>query len=210
LSFYAEVEARLDCCDWAELAPMLAVNNAPVGFEGEIWQQVQAAHHGFQLGMAVLSLLPYLADAVEYFSLAMNPDLSIEIPEKLKDKELQVVMAKILVPPPVAKSDEIVAASGGMFYSREAPGMDPFVIEGTHFNQGDALYIVEVMKMFNKVHAPFAGTITKVLVDTDGLIIKKGDPLFKVEPDEEIVVEDPADIAKRMRAATDGFLTANK
>ena len=49
-----------------------------------------------------------------------------------------------------------------------------------------------------------------MLVDTDGLIIKKGDPLFKVEPDEEIVVEDPADIAKRKRAATDDFLTANK
>ena len=210
LSFYAEVESRLDCCDWAELAPMLAANKAPKNFEDETWQQVQAAHHGFQLGMPVLSLLPYLADAVEYFSLAMNPDLSIEIPAKLQDKELQVVMAKILVPPPVAKSDEIVAASGGMFYSREAPGMDPFIVEGTHFNQGDALYIVEVMKMFNKVHAPFAGTITKVLVDTDGLIIKKGDPLFKVEPDEEIVVEDPADIAKRMRAATDSFLTANK
>jgi biotin carboxyl carrier protein len=139
----------------------------------------------------------------------MKPDLSIDIPTKLQDKDLQAAMAKVLVPPPVAKSDEIVASSGGMFYSREAPAMDAFVVEGTHFNEGDALYIVEVMKMFNKVHAPFAGTITKVLVDTDGLIIKKGDPLFKVEPDEEIVVEDPAEIAKRKRAATDKFLTAN-
>jgi acetyl/propionyl-CoA carboxylase alpha subunit len=210
LSFYAELETRLDCCDWVDLRQILATEQLPKGFSEDIWQQVQSAHHGFQLGMAVFSLLPYLADAVDYFSLAMNPDLSIEIPEKLQDKELQVLMAKVLVPPPVAKSDEIVAASGGMFYSREAPGMDPFVIEGTHFNQGDPLYIVEVMKMFNKVHAPFAGTITKVLVESDGLIIKKGDPLFKVEPDEEIVVEDPADVASRKRRATDGFLTANQ
>jgi acetyl/propionyl-CoA carboxylase alpha subunit len=210
LSFYAELETRLDCCDWVDLRQILATEQLPKGFSEDIWQQVQSAHHGFQLGMAVFSLLPYLADGVDYFSLAMNPDLSIEIPEKLQDKELQVLMAKVLVPPPVAKSDEIVAASGGMFYSREAPGMDPFVIEGTHFNQGDPLYIVEVMKMFNKVHAPFAGTITKVLVESDGLIIKKGDPLFKVEPDEEIVVEDPADVANRKRRATDGFLTANQ
>jgi acetyl/propionyl-CoA carboxylase alpha subunit len=210
LSFYAELETRLDCCDWVDLRQILATEQLPKGFSEDIWQQVQSAHHGFQLGMAVFSLLPYLADGVDYFSLAMNPDLSIEIPEKLQDKELQVLMAKVLVPPPVAKSDEIVAASGGMFYSREAPGMDPFVIEGTHFNQGDPLYIVEVMKMFNKVHAPFAGTITKVLVESDGLIIKKGDPLFKVEPDEEIVVEDPADVASRKRRATDGFLTANQ
>jgi hypothetical protein len=49
-----------------------------------------------------------------------------------------------------------------------------------------------------------------VLVESDGLIIKKGDPLFKVEPDEEIVVEDPADVANRKRRATDVFLTANQ
>jgi acetyl/propionyl-CoA carboxylase alpha subunit len=209
LGFYAEIEARLDCCDWTELGIMLGSQKMPKGFDDNTWQQVQAAHLGFQLGMSVLSLLPYLADAVEYFLLAMKPDLSIDIPTKLQDKGLQAAMAKVLVPPPVAKSDEIVASSGGMFYSREAPGMDAFVVEGTHFNEGDALYIVEVMKMFNKVNAPFAGTMTKVLVDTDGLIIKKGDPLFKVEPDEEIVVEDPAEIAKRKRAATDKFLTAN-
>jgi hypothetical protein len=36
-------------------------------------------------------------------------------------------MAKVLVPPPVAKSDEILAASGGMFYGRESPGAPLFV-----------------------------------------------------------------------------------
>lgn len=93
-----------------------------------------------------------------------------------------------------------------MFYAREAPGMEPFVKEGTHFNQGEPLYIVEVMKMFNKVYAPFAGTIDKVLVDGDGLIIKKGQPLFKVTPDEKIVIETPEEISARMRAKTSAFL----
>ena len=59
-------------------------------------------------------------------------------------------MQKVLVPPPAAKSDEILSASGGMFYPREAPGMDVYVKEGDHFEAGDVLYIVEVMKMFNK------------------------------------------------------------
>ena len=36
-------------------------------------------------------------------------------------------MAKVLVPPPVAKSDEILAESGGMFYSRETPEHDVYV-----------------------------------------------------------------------------------
>jgi biotin carboxyl carrier protein len=111
-----------------------------------------------------------------FFDLKVNADLSISIPAELLEKGLQDRMAKVLVPPPTAKSDEVLAASGGMFYAREAPGMEPFVQEGAHFTQGQPLYIVEVMKMFNKVYAPFAGTIDKVLVDGDGVIIKKGQP----------------------------------
>ena len=115
-------------------------------------------------------------------------------------------MAKVLVPPPVANSDEILAASGGMYYSREAPGMDCFISEGDHFNQGDPLYIVEVMKMFNKVYAPFSGTIDKILIETDGVIISKGQTLFKITPDEIVVVETPQEIKARKQAYTDKFL----
>ena len=119
-------------------------------------------------------------------------------------------MAKVLVPPPMAKSDEILALSGGMFYPREAPGMDAYVNEGDHFNAGDTLYIVEVMKMFNKVQAPFSGTVEKVLVEGDGVIIKKGQPLFKIIPDEKIVVETPEEIAEARRAKTIEFLATLK
>ena len=69
--------------------------------------------------------------------------------------------------------------------------MPCFIEEGQHFEIGDPLYIVEVMKMFNKVYAPFAGTVDKILVDTDGTIVSKGQPLFKVTPDEIFVEEDP-------------------
>ena len=130
----------------------------------------------------------------------------LDIPERLEDTELQDRMAKVLVPPPVAKSDEILAESGGMFYGRETPEHEVYVKEGDHFNAGDPLFIVEVMKMFNKVYAPFSGTIDKVLVDTDGVIISKGQPIFKITPDEKIVVESPEDIAARRREKTGAFL----
>ena len=65
------------------------------------------------------------------------------------------------------------------------------------------------MKMFNKVTATFAGTIEKVLVAEDGVIIAKGQPLFKIKPDEEIIIEAPEDIAKRKRGYTEAFLQAN-
>ena len=88
--------------------------------------------------------------------------------------------------------------------------MPPFLEVGSHFDSGDPLYIVEVMKMFNKVSATFSGTIDAVLIDTDGVIIKKGDPLFKITPDETLVVENEKDIAARMRASSDLFLSTLK
>lgn len=141
-----------------------------------------------------------------FFDLKVNADLSIDIPEHLGKTELQEAMMKILVPPPVANSDEILAASGGMFYSREAPGMDKFVEPGSHFKKGDPLYIVEVMKMFNKVYAPYAGTIDKVLIGDDGVIIKKGQPLFKMTPTEKVIVETPKESTARKQKYTLVFL----
>ncbi len=206
LDFYDELNNRLEAGDWIELQSILATEATPAGFDVELWQQVQAAHLGFQAGTDILAVLPSIAEATDYFSLTVNDDLSIHIPDELTDSALQDAMAKVLVPPPVAKSDEILAESGGMFYARETPEHEAYVTKGSHFNAGDPLYIVEVMKMFNKVYAPFSGTVTEVLVDTDGVIIGKGQSLFKITPDEKIAVESPEDVAKRRRQTTDEFL----
>jgi biotin carboxyl carrier protein len=173
---------------------------------GVEWSAVRAAHLGFQAGMDVLLVLPYIAQSTGFHDLCVNDDLSIEIPDALLDPKHQAEMAKVLVPPPAARADEILAASGGMFYPREAPGAPSFVSEGQHFKAGDPLYIVEVMKMFNRVYAPFSGTIGKVLLHGEGVIIKKGQPLFKVIPDEQIVLDTPEQLRDRRVAATAAFL----
>ncbi len=207
VDFYCTLKDKLGVSSFADIKTKLA-GAAPTGISKEQWVGVQAAHAGYQLGSEILSVLPCLAQATGFFELRVNDDLTITIPDALTDEGLQSKMAKVLVPPPVAKSDEILALSGGMFYSREAPGMDPFVIEGSHFNQGDPLYIVEVMKMFNKVYAPFSGTIDKILVEGDGMIIKKGQPLFKITPDEVVIEETPEDIRARKQSKTAEFLAA--
>jgi biotin carboxyl carrier protein len=89
-----------------------------------------------------------------------------------------------------------------MFYGREAPDAPLYVEAGQHFDAGEPLYIVEVMKMFNKVVAPFAGTIDEVLVEGDGIIIAKGQPLFKVTPDEKVEVLSDDELAARQREHT--------
>jgi acetyl/propionyl-CoA carboxylase alpha subunit len=205
VAFYAALEEATGVSDWSELQEMLSAKKAPGGVK-LAWTKVQAAHSGYQAGIELMALLPYIADQVGFFGLHANPDLTITIPAALTDKELQARMTKVLAPPPVAKSDEIVAVSGGMFYPREAPGMEVFVKPGDHFDEGDPLYIVEVMKMFNKVYAPFAGRIEASLIEGDGVIIKKGQPLFKVAPDEEIVIETDEERLARRAAATAEFL----
>jgi acetyl/propionyl-CoA carboxylase alpha subunit len=206
VDFYDELNNRLTAEDWIETESMLASDTAPAGIDAETWDAVREAHAGFQSGMDVMAVLPWIAETSAWFELSVNEDLTIHIPERLTDSGLQERMAKVLVPPLAAKADEILAESGGMFYSRETPAHDTYVKQGSHFEAGDPLYIVEVMKMFNKVYAPFAGTIDEVLVEEDGVIISKGQPLFKITPDEIVVEESAADIRTRRRQATEDFL----
>jgi acetyl/propionyl-CoA carboxylase alpha subunit len=208
-NFYYTLDEKLGSPTWDELQNILANKDAPKGITKKEWPAVQAGHAGFQAGCEILGILPYIADRCGFYTLKVNTDLTIEIPQKLYEKDLQDRMAKVLVPPPAAKSDEILAVSGGMFYPREAPGLDAYLAVGTHFNKGDVMYIVEVMKMFNKVYAPFAGTVNAVLIDTDGAIIKKGQPLYKITPDEIVVTEAPEQIAARQKKYTDEFISKN-
>ncbi|MBT8451789.1 MAG: HlyD family efflux transporter periplasmic adaptor subunit [Deltaproteobacteria bacterium] len=206
-AFYATAQERLGIEGWPELDVALKAKKAPKGFDAKQWQHVREAHLGFQLGMELYSLLPLIGHKVGFFDLHVKDDLTIDIPERLFDREHQAKMKKVLVPPPVNKADEIVAVSGGMYYAQEAPGMPHFVEEGQHFEIGDPLYIVEVMKMFNKVYAPFAGTVDKILVDTNGTIVSKGQPLFKVTPDEKFVEQDPALVRARVESNTEKYLS---
>lgn len=210
LSFYDSLKENLNKHN-IELSDFAALNKflngkAPEFFDNETWQAIQSAHLGYQAGCDILSLLPHLGLKTHFFKLYVKDNLSINIPERLTEKDYQVEMAKVLVPPPTAKGDEILASSGGMFYSREAPNMPPFINEGDHFEAGQALYIVEVMKMFNKITAPFSGKIEKVLLTEDGTIIKKGEPLFKIVPDEKIIIETPEEIHARQSKACAEFL----
>lgn len=209
LDFYAELETLLATNNYAELCKLLAKKKSPIEtLEAEQWLAIQSAHLGYQAGNEILSLLPFIGIQTKFFDLKVNEDLSIHLPESLLDEELQVKMAKVLVPPPTAKSDEILAPTGGMFYACEAPGMPPLIEKGAHFEAGQPLYIIEVMKMFNKVNAPFAGTVDEIFIETDGSIISKGQILFKITPDEKAVVEAPEVITARIEVQTSEFLNS--
>ena len=196
LDLYARLQADLGIDDWSELQSAISGSALDSQYGEEQAEQIRASHAGFQSGLDILALPVWIANQTEFFGLSVNDDLSICIPDKLTDPAFQALMAKELAPPPVASSNEILAASGGMFYPRETPEHEPFIEVGSHFEKGDPLYIVEVMKMFNKVLAPFAGTVEECCIDGDGVIISKGQLLFKIIPDEQ----DQGDSAEEQKA----------
>jgi acetyl/propionyl-CoA carboxylase alpha subunit len=206
-AFYARLGERMGTHDWGETEALLARAEPPQGFDPDTWRAARGAHLGHQAGLALLDVLVRIGLRTGFYELRVEPDLSITIPARLLDPGLWARAKKALVPPPVARAGEIVAVSGGMFYAQEAPHLPPFVRVGDHFEAGQPLYIIEVMKMFNKVLAPFSGTVDALLVEGgEGTIVQKGQPLFRVTPDERSVEEDAAARAARLRAATIALL----
>ena len=211
LSFYETLNEKfkLGADDHAKLNDILQKEKPQGGYSAEIWTEIRAAHFGFEAGVELLGMLFLVADKTNFWDFKVEEDLEVTIPEYLFDADLQTRMKKILVPPPATKADEVVAVCGGMYYGQEAPGLPTFVHEGMHFEKGQALYIIEVMKMFNTIRATYSGTIDKIVIQSgDGSIVQKGQPLFKITPDEIFVEVDPKAIEKEKRERTAEYLKA--
>ena len=163
----------------------------------------QAAHRGHQLGLELLLLIPRIGLSSGFLEVTVNEELQPVFPERFTEPASMAALTRTLAPPPPAAADEIVTPMGGTFYAREAPQLHPLVEEGDHFEAGQPLFVIEVMKMFNKVLAPFSGTLVQNLMrDRDGTVVKKGQVIFRIEPDERLAVEPPEAVAVRRKSAT--------
>ncbi len=209
LGFYRTLSAALGTDDWTAVRARLDRVSCPAEAPelAERWAAIRGAHAGFQAGLELLTTLVLVGLDAGFYAMRVRPDGSVDIPPGLTDKALQDAMKKVLAPPPPMRANEIVAVSGGMFYAQEAPDRPPLVVKGAHFNAGDPLYVIEVMKMFNRVVAPFSGTLDEVLITGgEGTIVQKGQPLFRVTPDEAPSVEDPAGRARAQKATSLAYM----
>ncbi len=75
----------------------------------------------------------------------------------------------------------IKASMIGTFYRSSSPEIPPFISVGDTIKEGDALCVIEAMKLFNEIEAEVSGKIVKVLVD-DASPIEFDQPLFLVDP----------------------------
>ena len=69
----------------------------------------------------------------------------------------------------------------GTFYRSSQPDKPAFVEVGDFVKEGDAICIVEAMKLFNEIESDVSGKIVKVLVD-DATPVEFDQPLFLVDP----------------------------
>ena len=68
----------------------------------------------------------------------------------------------------------------GTYYGAASPGAKPFVEVGSVVKEGQAICIIEAMKIMNEIEADKSGTVTKVMCE-NGQAVEFGQPLFIIE-----------------------------
>jgi acetyl-CoA carboxylase biotin carboxyl carrier protein len=88
-----------------------------------------------------------------------------------------------LVPHPPADEADVTYVTSpfvGTFYRSPSPDAPPFVNAGNQIREGQALCIVEAMKLMNEIEADCSGTVLDILVE-NGKPVEFGQKLFKVK-----------------------------
>ncbi|MEE9167575.1 MAG: acetyl-CoA carboxylase biotin carboxyl carrier protein [Candidatus Neomarinimicrobiota bacterium] len=77
---------------------------------------------------------------------------------------------------------EVRAPMVGTFYRAPSPESAPYVNVGSHVGSGQALCIIEAMKIMNEIESEITGRVAKILVENTQAV-EYGQLLFLIEPD---------------------------
>lgn len=94
-----------------------------------------------------------------------SPASTPEAPSKEADSNLVAVKSPMI----------------GTFYRSANPDSAPFVKVGDVVKSGDAVCIIEAMKLFNEIESEVSGKIVQILVE-DAQPVEYDQPLFLVDP----------------------------
>lgn len=84
-------------------------------------------------------------------------------------------------PAPAAETGHTVKSPMvGTFYRASSPNAKPFAEVGQQVKEGDAICIIEAMKIMNEIEADKTGTIVKILVE-NGQPVEFGQALIVIE-----------------------------
>jgi acetyl-CoA carboxylase biotin carboxyl carrier protein len=81
--------------------------------------------------------------------------------------------------PVVPEGHMVKSPMVGSFYRASSPGASPFVEIGQTVKEGQAICIIEAMKLLNEIEADKSGVIKAILVE-NGEPVEYGQPLFLI------------------------------
>ena len=90
------------------------------------------------------------------------------------------VAATASAAPAAPSGHNVTSPMVGTFYRSPSPGAKAFVEVGSQVKVGDALCIIEAMKMLNEIESDKAGIVKAILKD-NGQPVEFGETLFIVE-----------------------------
>jgi len=90
-----------------------------------------------------------------------------------------VATAAAAVAPAAETGHVVTSPMVGTFYRASSPGGTPLVDIGSVVKEGEAICIVEAMKIMNEIESTQSGTVTKVLCE-NGQAVEFGQPLFVI------------------------------
>lgn len=84
---------------------------------------------------------------------------------------------------PLAESRylEIKSPMVGTFYRSASPDKPPYVKVGDKVSSGQAVCMIEAMKLFNEIESEISGTVVKIMVE-DAAPVEYDQVLFLIEP----------------------------
>ncbi|MBZ0264753.1 acetyl-CoA carboxylase biotin carboxyl carrier protein [bacterium] len=127
-------------------------------------------------------------DKVEYTVAA--PQAGVPIPQQAQTPAIDPALnAAPAVAEPVTSAPqtetrtdyhEIKSPMVGTFYSAPSPDADPYVKVGDRIKSGQALCIVEAMKLMNEIEADVSGTVVEVRGE-NGKPVEYGQVMFLID-----------------------------
>ncbi|MBV8821747.1 MAG: hypothetical protein JO123_03025 [Ktedonobacteraceae bacterium] len=75
----------------------------------------------------------------------------------------------------------IVSPLTGVYYAAPSPSEPPFVSLNDIVHAGQAVALIEAMKVFNEVHSEVSGRVIAITA-TSGNVVQKGDALLRIQP----------------------------
>ncbi len=95
----------------------------------------------------------------------------------------QAASAAVVAPTETAPVDTrhvVTSPMVGTFYRSASPGSPPFAELGSTVKEGEAICIIEAMKIMNEIEADKSGTVREILCE-NGQAVEFGQPLFIVD-----------------------------